>query len=259
MNNSDVQDLNVEFLGKPINIIREKLFSLISESCCELTYELRSWTNKSQINIQINSVTLHNFSNDTLDVTKISILQHQMGGLAYVDIETPILIKLSDLFYDATVERASKNLTNSDLRIQEKICKLMARWLAPESMWEKGDIEFENDVGLLIELMITINDHAGFIKMKLNGQFTQTLIEEFKMTPKEDLNPKFTQALQSTPVRLNTTLVKKKMFLIDVLQLQSDDILPIELLTNAPVSIGNKTLFSGHIADNNGQLVLIIN
>ncbi|MFD2015080.1 hypothetical protein ACFSJQ_03225 [Vibrio olivae] len=44
-----------------------------------------------------------------------------------------------------------------------------------------------------------------------------------------------------------------------MLTLQPNDILPIELLAKAPVSIGTQHLFSGRVADQDGQLVLIFN
>ena len=49
------------------------------------------------------------------------------------------------------------------------------------------------------------------------------------------------------------------MALSDVVGLQPDDILPIELLNTVPVSISNQTLFSGRVAEQDGQLVLIFN
>ncbi|TOB15026.1 flagellar motor switch protein FliM, partial [Vibrio parahaemolyticus] len=39
---SDIKPLDVELLGKPIHIIRDKLENLISESCSSLTNELQN-------------------------------------------------------------------------------------------------------------------------------------------------------------------------------------------------------------------------
>ncbi|MCA2486394.1 MULTISPECIES: FliM/FliN family flagellar motor switch protein, partial [Vibrio] len=52
---------------------------------------------------------------------------------------------------------------------------------------------------------------------------------------------------------------KKTMALSDVVSLKPDDIMPIELLNTVPVSIGNQPLFTGRIAEQDGQLVLIFN
>ncbi len=49
------------------------------------------------------------------------------------------------------------------------------------------------------------------------------------------------------------------MALSDVVSLKPDDIMPIELLNTVPVSIGNQPLFTGRIAEQDGQLVLIFN
>ena len=39
---------------------------------------------------------------------------------------------------------------------------------------------------------------------------------------------------------------------------KADDILPIELMTQVPVSIGAVTLFSGRVTEQNGQLAVLI-
>ncbi|MGU3841203.1 FliM/FliN family flagellar motor switch protein, partial [Vibrio diabolicus] len=87
----------------------------------------------------------------------------------------------------------------------------------------------------------------------------QTLIEQLELQPDTDLYQPFCRSLEATPVRLNVVLSKKKMPLSDVVGLQPNDILPIELLNTVPVSIGNQSLFTGRIAEQDGQLVLIFN
>lgn len=259
MANSDVQILNVELLGKPIHIIREKLFALISESCNGLTNELQNWLKTNKVEAKIHSVELHSFSPSEMEANTTSTLRHQSGGLIYIHTETETLIKLADRFYGATVERSTTSLTSSDIRIQEKISKLMGNWLAPSEMWQTERFEPTSGVGLHVQLTIKFKDHVGTIHMKLDGQLVQTLIDELELQSKSDLNEPFKQALTSTPVRLNAVLAKKTMSLSDVVQLQPEDILPIELFANVPLSIGNQTLFSGRVAENDDQLVLIFN
>ncbi|MCV5217206.1 hypothetical protein OFC53_38880, partial [Escherichia coli] len=56
---SDSQLLDVELLGKPIHIIREKLDNLISESCSNLTTELQNWLSTGKVEASLTSVDLH--------------------------------------------------------------------------------------------------------------------------------------------------------------------------------------------------------
>ncbi|NNN44302.1 MULTISPECIES: FliM/FliN family flagellar motor C-terminal domain-containing protein [Vibrio] len=259
MANSDEQILNVELLGKPIHIIREKLFDLISESCNGLTHELQKWLKTNQIESQLQAVELHSFSPAEMEAAHTSTLRHQAGGLIYIHTDTALLITLADRFYGAPVARTTLSLTSSDIRIQEKISKLMGDWLAPSHMWQHDHFQPTSGIGLDVQITVTLNECVGLIHLKLDGQLIQTLIDQFELQSQSDLTLPFKTALMSTPVRLNAILAKKTMPLSEVIQLQAEDILPIELLNNVPLSIGNQTLFSGRVAENDGQLVLIFN
>ena len=86
-----------------------------------------------------------------------------------------------------------------------------------------------------------------------------TLTKQLKLQNSEPLYEPFCQSLTSTPVKLNVLLSKKELPLSDLISLQPNDVLPIELLSNVPVSIGDEHLFNGRVAEKEGQLVLIIN
>ncbi len=49
------------------------------------------------------------------------------------------------------------------------------------------------------------------------------------------------------------------MPLDQVLQLKPGDVFDIDLIQSSPISIGQEHLFNGHVAEQNGQLILIIN
>ncbi|MFZ3419482.1 FliM/FliN family flagellar motor switch protein [Vibrio harveyi] len=256
---SDINLLDVELLGKPIHIIREKLEILISESCSSLTNELQNWLISNKVEASLVSVELHRFSPTLLDKDQTSTYQHQDEGMVYVHGDSQTLIKLADRFYGATTERSSTSLTASDLRLQERISRIITNWLAPQEMWQLCEYETPRGIGLHAELSIAFEDYQGTIHLKLDSAMIQTLIEQLEMHSDADLYQPFCRSLESTPVRLNVVLSKKTMALSDVVGLQPNDILPIELLNTVPISIGPQTLFTGRVAEQDGQLVLIFN
>ncbi|EKM21587.1 FliM/FliN family flagellar motor switch protein [Vibrio harveyi] len=256
---SDINLLDVELLGKPIHIIREKLEILISESCSSLTNELQNWLSSNKVEASLVSVELHRFSPTLLDKDQTSTYQHQDEGMVYVHGDSQTLIKLADRFYGATTERSSTSLTASDLRLQERISRIITNWLAPQEMWQLCEYETPRGIGLHAELSIAFEDYQGTIHLKLDSAMIQTLIEQLEMHSDADLYQPFCRSLESTPVRLNVMLSKKTMALSDVVGLQPNDILPIELLNTVPISIGPQTLFTGRVAEQDGQLVLIFN
>ncbi|MEF1259473.1 FliM/FliN family flagellar motor switch protein [Vibrio harveyi] len=256
---SDINLLDVELLGKPIHIIREKLEILISESCSSLTNELQNWLSSNKVEASLVSVELHRFSPTRLDKDQTSTYQHQDEGMVYVHGDSQTLIKLADRFYGATTERSSTSLTASDLRLQERISRIITNWLAPQEMWQLCEYETPRGIGLHAELSIAFEDYQGTIHLKLDSAMIQTLIEQLEMHSDADLYQPFCRSLESTPVRLNVMLSKKTMALSDVVGLQPNDILPIELLNTVPISIGPQTLFTGRVAEQDGQLVLIFN
>lgn len=255
----DINLLDVELLGKPIHIIREKLEILISESCSSLTNELQNWLSSNKVEASLVSVELHRFSPTLLDKDQTSTYQHQDEGMVYVHGDSQTLIKLADRFYGATTERSSTSLTASDLRLQERISRIITNWLAPQEMWQLCEYETPRGIGLHAELSIAFEDYQGTIHLKLDSAMIQTLIEQLEMHSDADLYQPFCRSLESTPVRLNVVLSKKTMALSDVVGLQPNDILPIELLNTVPISIGPQTLFTGRVAEQDGQLVLIFN
>ncbi|MDF2152621.1 flagellar motor switch protein FliM [Vibrio sp. CAU 1672] len=256
---SNVKLLDVELLGKPIHIIRDKLASLLSESCGSLTSELQNWLKINKVEAQLVSVELHTFSPSEMTKAETSAYRHQNGGLAFVHTDNALLIKLADRFYGASVDRTSETLTSSDQRLQDRISKHIVQWLAPENMWSGCDFEPAMGVGIHVELDIRLHDYHGKLHFKLDGHLIQTLIEQLELPSPTNLYQPFCRTLETTPVRLNVTLSKKQMALNDVIDLQPNDILPIDLLNTVPVSIGNQTLFSGRVAEQDGQLVLIFN
>ncbi|WP_418103599.1 FliM/FliN family flagellar motor switch protein [Vibrio harveyi] len=256
---SDINLLDVELLGKPIHIIREKLEILISESCSSLTNELQNWLSSNKVEASLVSVELHRFSPTLLDKDQTSTYQHQDEGMVYVHGDSQTLIKLADRFYGATTERSSTSLTASDLRLQERISRIITNWLAPQEMWQLCEYETPRGIGLHAELSIAFEDYQGTIHLKLDSAMIQTLIEQLEMHSDADLYQPLCRSLESTPVRLNVVLSKKTMALSDVVGLQPNDILPIELLNTVPISIGPQTLFTGRVAEQDGQLVLIFN
>lgn len=256
---SDINLLDVELLGKPIHIIREKLEILISESCSSLTNELQNWLSSNKVEASLVSVELHRFSPTLLDKDQTSTYQHQDEGMVYVHGDSQTLIKLADRFYGATTERSSTSLTASDLRLQERISRIITNWLAPQEMWQLCEYETPRGIGLHAELSIAFEDYQGTIHLKLDSAMIQTLIEQLEMHSDADLYQPFCRSLESTPVRLNVVLSKKTIALSDVVGLQPNDILPIELLNTVPISIGPQTLFTGRVAEQDGQLVLIFN
>ncbi|WP_050907460.1 FliM/FliN family flagellar motor switch protein [Vibrio harveyi] len=256
---SDINLLDVELLGKPIHIIREKLEILISESCSSLTNELQNWLSSNKVEASLVSVELHRFSPTLLDKGQTSTYQHQDEGMVYVHGDSQTLIKLADRFYGATTERSSTSLTASDLRLQERISRIITNWLAPQEMWQLCEYETPRGIGLHAELSIAFEDYQGTIHLKLDSAMIQTLIEQLEMHSDADLYQPFCRSLESTPVRLNVVLSKKTMALSDVVGLQPNDILPIELLNTVPISIGPQSLFTGRVAEQDGQLVLIFN
>ncbi len=196
---SDINLLDVELLGKPIHIIREKLEILISESCSSLTNELQNWLSSNKVEASLVSVELHRFSPTLLDKDQTSTYQHQDEGMVYVHGDSQTLIKLADRFYGATTERSSTSLTASDLRLQERISRIITNWLAPQEMWQLCEYETPRGIGLHAELSIAFEDYQGTIHLKLDSAMIQTLIEQLEMHSDADLYQPFCRSLESTP------------------------------------------------------------
>ncbi|MEC7941228.1 MAG: FliM/FliN family flagellar motor switch protein [Pseudomonadota bacterium] len=256
---SHIKSLDVELLGKPIHIIRKKLNKLILESCSNLTDELQAWLSSNKIETRLTSLDLYRFCTTSLDKTQTSTYRHREGGTLYIHSNVETLSRLADRFYGANSERPTPLLTASDLRLQERISRIIANWLAPQEMWQSCDYEAPCGIGLHAELSITLEDYQGVIHLKIDNTMIQNMIEQLELQKAKDLFQPFCRSLESTPVRLNAVLSKKTMTLCDVVKLQPDDILPIELLNTVPVSIGPHPLFTGRIAEQDGQLVLIFN
>jgi len=256
---SHIKPLDVELLGKPIHIIRKKLQNLIFESCSTLTNELQVWLSSNKIETRLTSLDLHRFCATSLDKKQTSTYEHRDGGTLYIHSNVETLSRLADRFYGANTERYTQSLTASDLRLQERISRVITNWLAPQEMWQTCDYEAPCGIGLHAELSITLEDYQGVIHLKIDNTMIQTMIEQLELQEAKDLFQPFCRSLESTPVRLNAVLSKKTMTLSDVVKLQPNDILPVELLNIVPVSIGPHPLFTGRIAEQDGQLVLIFN
>lgn len=253
------QPLNVESLGKPIHVIRDRLESLIADSCNSLTYQLQSWLKSSQVEASIEAVSLHSFTTSEMEKSSTSTFRHDAGGRVFVHCDNLTLVKLADCFYDAKMDRTDHSLSNSDLRLQQRIGQLVTHWLAPEEMWSGSEFELAAGTGLYAQIKLRLHDHWGSLHIKLDEQLVATLTEQLDLQPNQSLYDSFCHSLTTTPVRLNVLLSKKQMPLSELLSLQANDILPIELLSTVPVSIGDQHLFNGSVAEKDGQLVLIIN
>lgn len=251
--------IDIESLGKPIHVIREKLESLMSSSCDSLTHELQNWLKDRVVHAEIKQVAVHSISATDMDKTATSTFLHASGGKVYISSDSAILIKLVDSFYDAKVDRASDLLSHSDLRLQERIGRKVISWLAPQDMWSNGEFEPTQGMGLLVEIEITTEHAQGILQIKLDESLVATLTEELDLQRNQSLFEPLCHSLTSTPVQLDVLLSKKEMTLSDLISLQPNDVLPIELLSSSPVSIGDEHLFNGRVAEKNGQLVLIIN
>lgn len=255
----EFQPLNIEWLGKPIHIIREKLESLLSDSCNTLTYELQTWLKTEKVETSISKVSLYTLAPNKMTKPHTCTFRHNAGGFLYVHIDHATLLRLSDRFFGSKIERKTTTLSNSDLRLQEKIGKLIINWLAPKEMWTSSEFEPSQGLGLYATIKVNFADSSGFIHIKLNEALISVLTDQLGLKSNQALYEPFCHSLESTPVKLSALLSKKTLPLSELLALKPDDILPIELLSDIPVSIGQERLFTGHIAEKDGQLVLIIN
>lgn len=259
MSSHDFQPLNIEWLGKPIHIIREKLESLLSDSCNTLTYELQNWLKTEKVETHISEVSLHTLTSNKMFKPNTCTFRHSSGGLLYVHLDQAMLLRLADHFFGAKMERKTTALSNSDLRLQEKIAKLISNWLAPSEMWTLTEYEPSQGLGLYATIKVDFAEMSGFIHIKLNDELITVLSDQLGLKANQALYEPFCHSLESTPVKLNALLSKKTLPLSDLLALKPDDILPIDLLSDIPVSIGQEHLFTGQVAEKDGQLVLIIN
>lgn len=255
---SEFEAVSVELLGKPIHSVRENLEAYLAPFVITLRHTLQSWLKTNRVDVRFNSVTLHTFRLDDIDKNSLTTFLHDEGGYAYMQLDADTLVRLSDRFYGASIARKTPTLTSSDLRLQERIGKLVVSSIAPEHMWTQSEFEISQGMGLRATLEIEFEGLSGLLTLDIEGMLINTLIEQLGIQRDKDLTDAFTRSLASTPVRLNVLLSKKTLPLSDVLNLAPNDILPIELLTNVPVSIGNEQLFTGRVAEQDGQLVLTL-
>lgn len=252
--------LNVDLLGKPIHAIREELKLLLSQASSSVTYQLQRWIKDADISFKLNGIELHR-CNTQPHAHPTSIFSHQNHGLLRASLSKSLLLALSDRFYGADIQRSANpdcSVTSSDIRLQQRMGQLIANHIAPEGMWQKTEAAFSNEVGLQASFAIDYGEMRGELLVDLDATLIQILIDELALEPKEPIQDKFTQALAKTPVTLSAVLCRKEMPLDQVVNLQPDDIINIDLLSNVPISIGQEHLFNGRVAEQNGQLVLIL-
>ncbi|MFA0441078.1 hypothetical protein BCU70_15845 [Vibrio sp. 10N.286.49.C2] len=256
--------LSVELLGKPIHIVKNKLEQECLHASHTLRQALQSWLNSSSVNVNVETLTLTEEPPAATNLISYSVLQHNSGGRLSVNLTDSLLVRLADHFYGASIERTTQILTASDLRLQERIAQLISTWVAPTEQWQTTETPPHNGMGIIATLRIryphpTHHDAEAVLMIHVDSVLIQTLIDELALTPSPHIASDFQYALQSTPVRLNVQLSKTELPLTQVLNLQPNDILPIDLLTSAPVHIGKERLFTGRVAEQDGQLVLILN
>lgn len=259
--------LNTDLLGRPIHTIREELRKILEGSVSGIQNQIQKWLLNYSVSFHFNEITLH-FPEHAEAMQAASTFCHQQGGLLSIQLEKASLLGLSDHFYGAAIHRANASdtsalagiaLSNSDLRLQQRLGRLIADAIAPDDMWQSMEAIPSNDVGLLVRFTLTCESQSGTLSVLLDGHLIQTLINELELQPQDPAIPhRFRHALEKTPVSLQAVLSRKVMPLSQVLALQPGDIIPIDLLTQAPVSIGQEHLFNGQVADQNGQLVLIL-
>ncbi|MGR5299415.1 hypothetical protein ACPV5U_29415 [Vibrio mediterranei] len=78
-----VQTLNVELLGKPIHIIRNKLEELLINSCQQLSLELQAWLKTQQVLVELDHVSLTDLPQTNVNATSVSVLKHSDDGMLY--------------------------------------------------------------------------------------------------------------------------------------------------------------------------------
>ncbi len=251
--------LNVELLGKPIHVIRDKLESLLNSACPALINDIQNWAKVDHIDLSLRDISLHNHAHAGSAKSSTTTMRHRGAGLMYVHVNNALLITLADKFYGANIERSSELLTSSDFRLQERIAQSLSQWVAPESTWHLCDYQTSSGIGIQAIIDVKLGDITGELTVEFDSTIIQTFIDELELSANLNLEQDFQHALHSAPVRLNVLLSKKTLPLSDVLDLAPNDILPIELLSTVPASIGSETLFSGRVAEQEGQLVLILN
>lgn len=252
--------LNVELLGKPIHTIKDELANILNRSLTELTDQIQKWIKSTEFTISIVSI---DFQSPQQGQYSALTLKHDDGGMINFRCSAPLLISLSDRFYNSPVSRLnsvkSQILTASDFRLQQRLGHLFASVIAPEDMWNECDSSLSGDIGLVIQLDVSCEDTLGTITICIDSCLIQTLTTVVGLQPIANINEQFTKQLESTKVVLNTILCEKQMPLDQVLQLKPGDVFDIDLIQSSPISIGQEHLFNGHVAEQNGQLVLIIN
>lgn len=261
---ADITSVSVELLGKPIHSIKNELHSILTRAIPEITHQLRKWLKEPGIRLCFRGIDVQ-VTEKPACVHKPVILRHQEGGLISTSMPAELLMLLSDGFYSAEVKRIPDEsggnphrITSSDLRLQQRIATLFAAHIAPADMWHMVDAISGKEISLRAEFSLRSDAHSGPLYIDLDSTLVQTLVDELDLGTPHSIQDKFAQALTKTPVTLNTVLSRKTLPLDQVLQLQPDDIINIDLLSNMPVSIGQERLFSGHVAEQNGQLVLIL-
>ncbi|MCG2836370.1 FliM/FliN family flagellar motor C-terminal domain-containing protein [Photobacterium sp. WH77] len=254
--------LNVEHLGRPIHVIREELQKIFSQADSSITQDLQRWVKDKNLTIKLADIQLSN--RDATDQSNnASIIRHQAGGLIEAQLDTQLLLALSDKFYNADIDRsdagyANSTLTASDLRLQQRLLQRICSLVADEKAWQLTDDGMTYGVGLLATFTVSYRKKVAAFRLYFDENMLQVLMDDMAFQTNHHLSDDFRLALENTPVQLHATLCQKKMPLDDVLKLRPDDVLNIDLLTNVPVRIGQEHLFNGCVADKDGQLVLIL-
>ncbi|ASK77604.1 hypothetical protein CF386_00095 [Paraphotobacterium marinum] len=252
--------LQNEYLGHSIHIIKNKLITIFNTERPSIKKDIKQSLNQT-INVSVDEITIEHQSDILNFLTHSpSYLKHQLQGFASGYMSKKVLLFFSDHFYQSDVFRISNApITNSDLRFQEKITKVLLSYIAPKDMWEVSKPKADTGLGLKITFNIECEQLQDQMVVFLDSKIISVLEKETDiLMPREKIIQCLHKNLETIPIKVSATLTQKSMKLSDVLKLKENDIIETDLFSSIPIHVGSSQLFEGKIVEKDKQLIIVI-
>ncbi|MGL4754569.1 MAG: FliM/FliN family flagellar motor switch protein [Aeromonadaceae bacterium] len=192
---------------------------------------------------------------------------NQHGRQAWLAISAPHLYRLAILFFGGSplqqdqtinVKAATETEQRLLLRLAQHQLDILSDLLGePEDRWELNLVGSEalpfSQIWLCSEGTLLLGEHDS--QFWIWWPFASKEMLALDGPAPASLGEQMCAALPAVPVRLRVVLSEFTLSLGELQQLQTGDLLPLEMAEPAPALIGHQSCFTGRLAERNGALV----
>lgn len=258
---SHYEPVDITHLGRPVNEIQKSTEEIVALKLVALEEELRKIFNQEELLAAIDGVTMTEILRSYDHPPSVLFLK-EFGSVS-IFIEPKLLIWMTDAYFDdlkAKNRPMRTELTSSDLRVQERVARLITHKLLPSSRWEKKpDFNYRelNGLSAITTLNIHLPEQTSPIKICFHRDYVERMNTQLRRKA-TDLNTDIIQQCPYIPVTLRAKIWHQKIAFSKLNSIKVGDHIPIAMSQNVPVFIGNKQYYTGSIGDSDGRLTLTL-